>query len=201
MGHYFRSYNTSQFLLLPQFGWLASPGALGRCISDTIDAPSRREEGPQTAREGRTRAKGWPSKGLTHRQERERKLKFKTGKMMFKLRAQIVETVLDQVKDCRGAWPAPIGLDVSATVGVREVVLSWRENSWSAVDLVRNRFGIEPGLTTKLARLNPLAYEVFVSCSGRTCSEGKRSGRRDDFEAVASVARFGVGRLRRGVAS
>jgi glycosyltransferase involved in cell wall biosynthesis len=47
-----------------------------------------------------------------------------------------------------------------------------------------NRFGIEPELTAKLARLKCRIYEVPISYSGRDYSEGKKIGWKDGFAAI-----------------
>lgn len=39
-------------------------------------------------------------KNLTRRQRMERKLRTKAGKALYKLRGQVVEAVLGQIKDC-----------------------------------------------------------------------------------------------------
>jgi len=47
-----------------------------------------------------------------------------------------------------------------------------------------NRFGIEPELTAKLARLKCRIYEVPISYSGRDYSEGKKIGWKDGLAAI-----------------
>jgi len=46
------------------------------------------------------------------------------------------------------------------------------------------RFGVEPEITAKLARLKCKIYEVPVSYSGRDYSEGKKIGWKDGFAAL-----------------
>jgi glycosyltransferase involved in cell wall biosynthesis len=47
-----------------------------------------------------------------------------------------------------------------------------------------NRFGIEPELTAKLARLRCKIYEVPISYSGRDYTEGKKIGWKDGLAAI-----------------
>jgi hypothetical protein len=61
-----------------------------------------------------------------------------------------------------------------------------------------DRFGFEPEVTAKVARLGCRIYEVPISYYGRTYAEGKKIGWRDGVNALGCIARFGVlDRLRR----
>ncbi len=51
------------------------------------------------------------------------------------------------------------------------------------------RFGIEPEITAKLARLRARIYEVPISYSGRSYSEGKKIGWKDAVSAVWTMLR------------
>ncbi len=55
-----------------------------------------------------------------------------------------------------------------------------------------NRFGLEPELTAKVARLRCRIYEVPVSYHGRQYSEGKKIGWKDAVSAVWTILRFTV---------
>jgi glycosyltransferase involved in cell wall biosynthesis len=55
-----------------------------------------------------------------------------------------------------------------------------------------DRFGVEPELTAKVARLRARIYEVPVSYYGRTYEEGKKIGWRDGLAAFWWIARFGL---------
>lgn len=52
-----------------------------------------------------------------------------------------------------------------------------------------NRFGIEPEITAKLARLRARIYEVPISYSGRSYGEGKKIGWKDAVSAVWTMIR------------
>jgi glycosyltransferase involved in cell wall biosynthesis len=65
-----------------------------------------------------------------------------------------------------------------------------------------NRFGVEPEITAKIARLGLVVYEVGISYDGRTYAEGKKIGWRDGVRAFFCIVaysgvgeRFGVKRL------
>ena len=70
----------------------------------------------------------------------------------------------------------------------------FRRDVLERMDLVCDRFGIEPELTAKVARQRVRVYEVPVSYYGRTYDEGKKIGWRDGVAAVYWIVRFGLGR-------
>jgi glycosyltransferase involved in cell wall biosynthesis len=53
-----------------------------------------------------------------------------------------------------------------------------------------NRFGFEPEVTAKIARLRCRIYEVGVSFSGRTYAEGKKIGWRDGVRAMWCIVKY-----------
>jgi glycosyltransferase involved in cell wall biosynthesis len=57
-----------------------------------------------------------------------------------------------------------------------------------------NRFGIEPEITAKVARLGVRIYEVSVSYRGRTYAEGKKIGWKDGFRALYAIVKYGFSR-------
>ncbi|ATC64708.1 glycosyl transferase [Nibricoccus aquaticus] len=59
-----------------------------------------------------------------------------------------------------------------------------------SLNLVENRFGFEPEITAKVARLGVRIFEVGVSYSGRTYAEGKKIGWRDGFRALYAIAKY-----------
>ena len=58
--------------------------------------------------------------------------------------------------------------------------------------LVSNRFGIEPEITARVAKENLRIYEVGISYSGRTYSEGKKIGWKDGGSAIWSIIKFNL---------
>ena len=65
-------------------------------------------------------------------------------------------------------------------------------------DLMKNiiikekRFGFEPEITAKLAKLKPRFYEVGISYYGRTYKEGKKIGWRDGFRAIWCILKYNI---------
>jgi glycosyltransferase involved in cell wall biosynthesis len=60
----------------------------------------------------------------------------------------------------------------------------------SKLELQSRRFGIEPEITCKVARMGARIYEVPISYHGRTYAEGKKIGFKDALEAVWTILRF-----------
>ena len=64
------------------------------------------------------------------------------------------------------------------------------------LDLKENRFGFEPEVTAKIARIPKIKiYEVGISYYGRTYEEGKKIGWRDFFVAVWTLLRCRFGKV------
>jgi len=58
------------------------------------------------------------------------------------------------------------------------------------LDLQSQRFGIEPEITCKVARIGARIYEVPISYQGRTYAEGKKIGLKDAFVAAWTIVRY-----------
>lgn len=56
-------------------------------------------------------------------------------------------------------------------------------------NLRQDRFGIEPEITSWIARMRFRVYEVGISYSGRTYEEGKKIGWKDGFMAIWCILR------------
>ena len=65
-----------------------------------------------------------------------------------------------------------------------------------ALVIEENRFGVEPELTAKVAKMKLRIYEVPVSYRGRTYEEGKKIGWKDGVRAVYAIVKYGVRRGR-----
>lgn len=62
-----------------------------------------------------------------------------------------------------------------------------------AIKLHEKRFGFEPEITAKIARVpNIRIYEVGVSYYGRTYAEGKKINWKDGFRAIYCILRYGL---------
>ncbi|MBL8013844.1 MAG: glycosyltransferase family 2 protein [Candidatus Omnitrophica bacterium] len=60
------------------------------------------------------------------------------------------------------------------------------------VPIVSDRFGVEPEITAKIARLKCRMYEVGISYFGRTYAQGKKITWVDGVKAIFSILRFWV---------
>ena len=58
------------------------------------------------------------------------------------------------------------------------------------IKLEENRFGFEPEVVAKMARLKVRIYEVAISYYGRTYAEGKKIGWRDGFHALWCIFKY-----------
>ncbi|KAA0217972.1 glycosyltransferase family 2 protein [bacterium] len=69
-----------------------------------------------------------------------------------------------------------------------------RRELLNRIKLKEKRFGFEPEVTIKLARLRPKPrfYEVGISYAGRTYAEGKKIGVKDGFRALWCILRYGI---------
>jgi glycosyltransferase involved in cell wall biosynthesis len=63
-----------------------------------------------------------------------------------------------------------------------------------AISIEENRFGIEPELTAKVAKMGLRIYEVPISYQGRTYAEGKKIGWKDGVRAIYCIVKYGVRR-------
>ena len=60
-----------------------------------------------------------------------------------------------------------------------------------SINITENRFGIEPEITAKLARIPKIKiYEVGISYYGRTYEECKKIGWRDGFRAIYCIFKY-----------
>ena len=64
-----------------------------------------------------------------------------------------------------------------------------------SLDLVEDRFGIEPEMTAKIAAGGWRVWEVGISYNGRGYEEGKKIGWRDGFRALWVIARHAAGNV------
>jgi len=66
----------------------------------------------------------------------------------------------------------------------------FRREVIQSIDLKENRFGFEPEVTAKLARMDVRIFEVGISYSGRTYEEGKKIGWKDGVRAVYAIVKY-----------
>jgi hypothetical protein len=70
----------------------------------------------------------------------------------------------------------------------------FRKDVVKSIHLKENRFGLEPELTAKIAKLNLRIYEVGISYYGRTYAEGKKIGWKDGFRALYCIVKYNLSR-------
>jgi glycosyltransferase involved in cell wall biosynthesis len=66
----------------------------------------------------------------------------------------------------------------------------FRRDILTQLVIEENRFGIEPELTAKVARLGCRIYEVGITYDGRSYAEGKKIGWRDGIRAAFCIAAY-----------
>ena len=69
----------------------------------------------------------------------------------------------------------------------------FRKDKLAQIKLCETRFGIEPEITAKIARIPQIRiYEVGISYAGRTYEEGKKIGLKDAFRAIYVIFKYGI---------
>jgi len=68
----------------------------------------------------------------------------------------------------------------------------FRREVLTKIAIEEDRFGFEPEITAKVARLRVPLYEVGISYYGRTYEEGKKIGWRDGFRALHAIVRYNL---------
>jgi hypothetical protein len=69
---------------------------------------------------------------------------------------------------------------------------TFRREIIQGIKLEENRFGFEPEITAKVAKLNVRIYEVAISYYGRTYAEGKKIGWRDGVHALWCILKYNL---------
>jgi glycosyltransferase involved in cell wall biosynthesis len=69
----------------------------------------------------------------------------------------------------------------------------FRREVLEKITIEEDRFGFEPEITAKVARLRCRVYEVGISYSGRTYEEGKKIGWKDGVRALWCILKYNLG--------
>ncbi len=69
---------------------------------------------------------------------------------------------------------------------------AFRREVIQSIGIEENRFGFEPEITAKIAKLGVPIYEVAVSYHGRTYAEGKKIGWKDGVSALRCILKYGL---------
>jgi glycosyltransferase involved in cell wall biosynthesis len=67
---------------------------------------------------------------------------------------------------------------------------AFRLDALRQITIEEDRFGVEPEMTAKIARLGLTVYEVGISYDGRTYAEGKKIGWRDGVRAMFCIVAY-----------
>ena len=68
----------------------------------------------------------------------------------------------------------------------------FRREVLQKITVEEDRFGFEPEITAKVAKLGCCVYEVGISYAGRTYAEGKKIGWRDGVRALWCILKYNV---------
>jgi len=66
----------------------------------------------------------------------------------------------------------------------------FRREVIQSIEIRERRFGFEPEVTAKVARMGVSIYEVGIAYHGRTYAEGKKIGWRDGIRALYVIAKY-----------
>ena len=69
---------------------------------------------------------------------------------------------------------------------------AFRREVIQSITIEENRFGFEPEITAKVAKLRVRVYEVGIAYYGRTYAEGKKVNWRDGVRAIYCVVKYNV---------
>lgn len=69
---------------------------------------------------------------------------------------------------------------------------AFRRSLLERISIEEDRFGFEPEITAKIARLEVRVYEVAISYYGRTYAEGKKIGWRDGVRALWCILKYNL---------
>ncbi|HVO85385.1 MAG TPA: glycosyltransferase family 2 protein [Syntrophobacteria bacterium] len=69
---------------------------------------------------------------------------------------------------------------------------AFRREIIQAITIEENRFGIEPELTAKVAKMACRIYEVGISYHGRSYRDGKKIGWRDGLRAIYCIIKYNL---------
>jgi glycosyltransferase involved in cell wall biosynthesis len=68
----------------------------------------------------------------------------------------------------------------------------FRRDVLERIVIEENRFGVEPEITAKVAKLKQRIFEVGISYSGRTYQEGKKIGWKDGVAALKCILKYNL---------
>ena len=69
---------------------------------------------------------------------------------------------------------------------------AFRTEILKSIEIKEKRFGFEPEITAKVAKMKIRIYEVGISYYGRTYEEGKKIGWKDGFRAIWCIIKYNL---------
>jgi glycosyltransferase involved in cell wall biosynthesis len=69
---------------------------------------------------------------------------------------------------------------------------AFRREIIQSITIEEDRFGFEPEITAKVAKLDIRIFEVGISYYGRTYAEGKKIGYKDGFRALYCILKYNL---------
>ena len=67
-----------------------------------------------------------------------------------------------------------------------------KSNYFKKIKINEDRFGVEPEITIKLAKMNCRFYEIGINYYGRDYSDGKKITWRDGFRAIYCILKYSL---------
>lgn len=68
----------------------------------------------------------------------------------------------------------------------------FRRSILEKIEIEEPRFGVEPEITAKIAKLNCRIHEVGISYDGRTLKQGKKIGWKDGLSAIRCIIKYNI---------
>jgi len=107
-----------------------------------------------------------------------------------------------KASSCRGSWQNCLAncfltalSNTTTGLGLSDMETCYkmlRREVIRSVRLEQDRFGFEPEITAKIARLGVRVVEVPISYSARSRSQGKKIGYRDGLKAIWCILKYGL---------
>ena len=69
---------------------------------------------------------------------------------------------------------------------------AFRREIIQSIEIEEDRFGFEPEITAKVAKLGVRVFEVGISYYGRTYAEGKKIGYKDGLRAIYCIVKYNL---------
>jgi glycosyltransferase involved in cell wall biosynthesis len=73
----------------------------------------------------------------------------------------------------------------------------FRRSVVQRLDIEESRFGFEPEITAKIAKMGCAIYEVGIAYYGRTYEQGKKAGWKDGLRAIYCIVKYNLREWRR----